>query len=223
MLVFGGSNLKSVLNDTWAYDPAANAWRDLSPSGTPPPARSGQSMVCDSGTGQVIMFGGSDDNGFFNDTWAYDPSKNTWTNLSPSGPLPPPRSAQSMVYDSTSGHVIMFGGTNDQGDLNDIWAYDPAANAWRDLSPSGTVPPACSSCLMNYNPTSGQLIMFGGWAGDQVLYDTWSYDPRRNTWTNLKPPGDTPIDNHAEMVYDSSAGVALTLDGISGETWVYKP
>jgi N-acetylneuraminic acid mutarotase len=223
VIMFGGGDMNSVLNDTWAYDPVTNVWSDLSPSGPLPPARTGQSMVYDPSTGQVIMFGGSDENGFFNDTWTYDPVANAWRNLNPSGPLPPPRSAQSMVYDSATGRVIMFGGTKDKSDLNDTWAYDPIANAWRNLNPLGLLPPACDSCLMSYDSTSDQVIMFGGWAGDKALWDTWSYNPGVNTWTKLNPSGQTLIDNHSSMVYDSSAGVAITLDGISGQTWVYKP
>jgi hypothetical protein len=40
-------------------------------------------------TDKVILWGqGGPD--YFNDTWAYDPSANTWTNLPPTGNLPPP-------------------------------------------------------------------------------------------------------------------------------------
>ena len=43
-----------------------------------------------------------------------------------------------MAYDPTSGRLIMFGGSaGDGGRLDDTWAYDPAANAWTELKPSG--------------------------------------------------------------------------------------
>ena len=46
------------LDDTWAYDPTANTWTELEPSGTLPSARSGQSMTYDPARGRLIMFGG---------------------------------------------------------------------------------------------------------------------------------------------------------------------
>ena len=51
---------------------------------------------------------------YFNDTWAYDPAANTWTNLNPAGDRAV-RSArlQAMVYDPATGKVILFGGWDD--------------------------------------------------------------------------------------------------------------
>jgi N-acetylneuraminic acid mutarotase len=123
VILFGGSG-DTDLNDTWAYDPAANIWTNLKPSGDLPSARDGHSMVYDSSTGKVILFGGSNESDpTFNDTWAYDPVGNTWTNLNPSGSLPSGRVGHSMVYDPTTGKVILFGGLGEQGIFDDIWAY----------------------------------------------------------------------------------------------------
>ena len=48
-------------------------------------------MVYDTQTNKVILFGGDGNNGNdLNDTWAYDPQSNTWTELSPSGVTPGP-------------------------------------------------------------------------------------------------------------------------------------
>jgi N-acetylneuraminic acid mutarotase len=58
-----------------------------------------------------------------NDTWAYDPTANTWSELKPAGNLPTARHG-CMVYDSGVGHVIMFGGAcGNLGALSDTWAY----------------------------------------------------------------------------------------------------
>ena len=110
------------------------------------------------------MFGGHGDAGApLNDTWAYDPAANAWTELKPAGTLPAPRSAQSMAYDLTSGRLIMFGGLDSAGTvLDDAWAYDPVANTWTELEPSGTQPVARAGHVMVYDPASGRLIMFGG-------------------------------------------------------------
>ena len=49
-----------------------------------------------------------------------------------------------MAYDSSSHRVIMFGGSVADGSkyFNDTWAYDPAANTWTELKPSGALPGA---------------------------------------------------------------------------------
>ena len=49
MIMFGGrSGETDFLNDTWAYDPAANTWAELlQPTGSLPPARGQPAMAYD--------------------------------------------------------------------------------------------------------------------------------------------------------------------------------
>ena len=81
-------------------------------------------MAYDPSTQRVILFGGGTPTAFFNDTWAYDPAANTWTELSPSGTLPPPRRAFDGVRsgDRPADHVRRGG---DSALLNDTWAFTP--------------------------------------------------------------------------------------------------
>jgi ribosomal protein L7/L12 len=150
VILFGGcsdlSDPSGSLNDTWAYDLAANTWTDLEPAGSVPSARALHQMAYDPATGKVILFGGrsdyTDSSRFFNDTWAYDPAANTWTELHPAGDLPFARFGHPMVHDSATGKVILFGGCDGSQVFNDTWAYDPVANTWTELHPAGTVPSA---------------------------------------------------------------------------------
>ena len=153
MIMFGGGGEAANFNDTWAYDPTANIWTELSPPGLPPASRATHSMAYDPVTHRLIMFGGVDDTGVLrNDTWAYDPTVNYWTNLKPAGTLPRARMGPAMAYDTTSRQLIMFGGmagrvqsvgTIPFGEdlLNDTSAYDPVANTWTDLQPAGGLRP----------------------------------------------------------------------------------
>ena len=76
------------------------------------------------------------------------------------------------------------------GALNDTWAYDPVANAWTELKPSGTLPPPAPRHAMAYDPVTRRLILFGGFGEHRrSLNDTWAYDPAANAWTELKPCG----------------------------------
>ena len=228
-IMFGGEASGELLSGTWAYDPAANTWTGLNPSGDLPAQRAGQGMVYDSDTGKVILFGGIAADGDFSDTWSYDPIANAWTYLSPTGTVPSARDSVSMVYDPSTHRVLMFGGLDAGGALNDTWAYDPTANTWTKLSPSGTLPPARYAASIVYDTSNGQTIMFGGQSDDgNSLNDTWAYDPTTNTWTKLSPSGEPPSARSSSMVYDSVTGQAILFGGNGGgsgfnDTWSYRP
>ncbi|MFH1833496.1 MAG: kelch repeat-containing protein, partial [bacterium] len=215
----------------------SNVWTNLNPSGPTPAARVGHSMVYDSAQGRVILFGGVDNSDaiagdLLNDTWAYDPSTNTWTELAPAGPLPAPRYGQAMVYDSAQGKVIMFGGIDAFGSslstvsfLNDTWAYDPITNTWTDLAPPTTKPgmitvpiPRVTARQMVYDSAQGKVILFGGFRSSfSFLGDTWAYDPSANTWTGLGPSGALPSARAlGSMAYDPVTAKTLLFGGMWG-------
>jgi hypothetical protein len=181
MILFGGRNEDAGVNDTWAYDPSANTWTELTPSGASPSARINHQMVYDSTQGKVILFGGWwDAPGVrFANPWAYDPAANTWTELAPVGASPSARSGTGMVYDSVTGKVILFGGWDGESFCADTWSYDPTANTWVELTPTGDVPAARGYPAMVYDPGTGRVVLFGGWVGDTTaqinLNDTWAY------------------------------------------------
>ena len=90
----------------------ANAWTNLNPSGTLPPARyqGAHGVRLEQRQGDPLWWDGREHQ--FNDTWAYDPATNTWTDLNPSGAQPPARSMFGMAYDSSKDRVVLFGGLN---------------------------------------------------------------------------------------------------------------
>jgi N-acetylneuraminic acid mutarotase len=176
----GGGGGVTERNDTWAYDPSANTWTKLNPSGTLPYPGAFSAMVYCPTTKRVLVFGGlfQAGAGVLNDTWAYDPSASAWSLLAPAGTLPSARAQQSMVYDPTTGQVIMFGGTGDIGALNDTWTYDPVANTWAELKPAGTVPSRRAAVAMAYDPIMRRLVLFGGLdETNSNLNDTWAFSP----------------------------------------------
>jgi N-acetylneuraminic acid mutarotase len=122
----------------------------------------------------MILFGGL---GFlkWNDTWAYDPVANTWTDLEPTGELPPGRGWYSMAFDAASGKMVLFGGWEGRvGSLGDMWAYDPGVNDWSRLNPAGHRPSKRLQHCMIYDPVSARIIMFGGWSGSHWFNDLWA-------------------------------------------------
>ena len=182
-ILFGGWTGTSAFADTWTYDPATSTWRKLHTTGSPH-ARWGASMVYDSATGKLILFGGLfgsyDGSNRLNDTWQYDPATNTWKNLAPAGQLPPARGYASMVYDSATGKVILYGGfAGSHGLLADTWEYDPSANAWHRLPPGATNPSRRDFSSAVYAQQANMIILFGGQTGNTGnvnatdLNDTW--------------------------------------------------
>ncbi len=242
LFMFGGNLNGSFLNDTWAYDPAANIWTDLKPSGALPAARAGPAMAYDPGARRLILFGGesgptnNDAGGSSNDTWVYNPATNTWALLHPAGALPAGRRGHDMAYDSSSGQLIMFGGLDSADNaLNDTWAYDPVANTWKEVKPAGLLPVGRSGHAMAFEASSGRVIMFGGAVVGSTLNDIWSYGPKTNMWTELKPEGKLPSPRwFSALVDDSSSGrlimfggdisddpIGLMVDTYANDTWAY--
>lgn len=124
------------------------------------------------------MFGGLASQGDVNDTWAYDPAANLWTKLDPVGDVPPARRGHRMVFDESSGKIVLFGGTVGYRDANDTWIYDPVAIEWSEATPQGELPPPRSDHAMVSDPTSGCVVIFGGWGGPtRFLFDMWAYHP----------------------------------------------
>jgi N-acetylneuraminic acid mutarotase len=165
-----------MFNDTWSFDRAENSWMDLDPGGPLPPARWGHSMVYCPDTKSMLLFGGMTEDGSTNDLWSYDPASNTWTEFEPAGPLPSPRSDQATAYDIAAGRLILFGGWDDNDQiLGDTWAYDPGANAWTELEPSGAAPPPRAIAAMTYDRASGRVILFGGFDQQRQFNDVWAF------------------------------------------------
>jgi len=235
LIMFGGSgDTGRSLNDTWSYDSVAGSWAELEPAGTLPTPRGGHSMTHDPTRGRLIVFGGGvSQTALTNDTWSYDPIANTWTELEPSSPLPPARWAHSVIYDPVLRCLVMFGGSCDTGTpFNDTWAYDPAANNWTELKPSSPLPSARSAHSMAYDLTGGRLVMFGGQdSGGTSLDDAWVYDSSANTWRELEPSGAQPVARAGHvMVYDPAGGRLVMFGGHSigsydvlNDTWICTP
>lgn len=232
VILFGGvlKEYGPQLNDTWAYDPATQIWTELKPEGSVPSLRSSFAMAYDSDNERVILFGGwsNDTSAHLNDTWAYDPATNTWNNLEPVGDVPSMRGSHSMAYDPVQKKIVLFGGMDADAYLNDTWVYDFATNTWTGITPVADVPTMRSGHRMTYDPTSGTIVLFGGWDGTAYFDDTWSFDVATSTWTDLSPVGNVPMarDSHS-FIYDAATQELVLFGGFVGaadvgnDTWSF--
>ena len=81
---------------------------------------------------------------------------------------------------------------------------------------------------MAMDPTTGQLILFGGYGlGETDLGDMWAWNG--STWTHMSPPTLPPARADASMAFDAATGKMVLFGGsilngteLLGDTWLYS-
>ncbi len=228
IVLFGGYDTKTLFNDTWEYDLNSDTWIEKSPS-TPPSIRFSHSMVYDSESDRIVLFGGAT-NTCLSDTWEYDLNSDTWTRKSPSA-SPTARGWHGTAYDSESDRIVLFGGYNRSNYLNDTWEYDLNSDTWTCKSPL-TSPSERWSAGMGYSNQGDKLVLFGG-AKDNICFDdTWEYDLNSDTWTQESPSASPSARNAYGLEYDSRSKRFVFFGGYEfdgtnytyfNDTWEYVP
>ncbi len=153
-IISGDSNgsVQSAQPNTWAYDPVANTWTDLTP-GAPFPHPAG-GLAYGVVNNKLYIAGGRDaNNQLINLTWEYEPTTNTYTQKADE-----PYSSQNNVPGSAvaAGRLWVFGGGN-------------------PFNPTGS-----SRCVFPSPPKSlpDRSDLFFPTVDDSGRY----YDPRTDTW-----------------------------------------
>jgi hypothetical protein len=181
IIIFGGDNGTSALNDAWALDltgGGSGAWVALAPSGTPPSARYTHSAIYDTPHRRMIVYGG-EDSGTLGDVHALDLSdggNGSWTQLSPGGTAPDARKGHAAAYDPYSQRMLVFGGytTSYTDEALALDLSDGADGTWSALSPGGTGPSARSGAASAFEPVGNTLIVMGGTPdGANASDETW--------------------------------------------------
>lgn len=116
------------------------------------------------------------------------PESPVWTAISPVGDIPPARRDHSLVADGEGARVYLFGGRDDEGDLDDLWVYEAEANSWTQLTADGG-PAARFGHNAGFDPIRNQMIIFGGQAESTFFNDVWVYDVAGGVWSE-QPGGE---------------------------------
>lgn len=165
----GGFRDPPYFGDGAAFDPAAGTWRMIAPA--PIEARIAFSVW----TGEELIVWGSRERADRRvDGAAYDPITNAWRTIA-DGPID--ITDGSAVW--TGAEMIVIGAALDSGNHADTptavaAAYDPDADAWRELPPSDLSPQAMTAEWLN-----GELI---AWDYDHA---SAAFDPVANVWQSL--------------------------------------
>jgi len=186
-VMFGGQNLLSNLLETWIWDGGLKIWTLLSiANGSSPNARVGHCFTSNNST-TAVLFGGQGTNQQFNDTWTftYSGGVGTWTQKFPTT-VPSVRSNACMAYTGSGGVLVMFGGENEYGYLDETWTYTIGTNTWTQVVfANGVGPSGRIGATMALDATSGNVIMFGGQTATAgyAVNETWSFNG--TVWSQL--------------------------------------
>jgi len=204
-----------------------------------PYARLGHSAVYNTGTNQMIVFGGNPylPSGTLNDVWLLNNANGaagtpSWVLEIPSGSVgaPPPRDGHVAVYDSANDRMIVFGGclSGCAPVANDTWVLINATGAggtptWQQLSPAGALPAQRTWPAAVYDQINNRMIIFAGQNGSgdagATLADVWVLANANGlggtpVWTQLSPAGGPPSGQYAPTaVYDQAHNVMTVFGG----------
>jgi hypothetical protein len=253
VVVFGGISYDmsmgtgSVSQDTWEWNPATSKWTRRTLDGAKPDARSGAAMAYDSARAKFILFGGRAGSGYnLEDTWEWDPATGAWTDVGPTGGHPSARAQHSMVFEKSTGKVLLFGGgrstpTSNDGtgvtiSLGDTWEYDPVAKTWAARTVTAS-PSVRNDSALVWDATRKRAILFGGIQVDIAgapgvpKQDTWEWDPEAGTWTEKAASGTRPSQRYGHaMAFDATGNKVVLYGGwdmgngmVKSDVWDWDP
>jgi hypothetical protein len=203
-------------SDTWVYN--FQTWVKTTPA-LSPSAREGHAMVYDSAHSQVVLFGGTAAGSStpLNDTWIWNGT--TWTQAKPVH-SPPARLWHSMAYDPVHGEVILFGGDSGTQFLNDTWIWN--GTDWQAARPQPTNPALRTSAALDYDATTGDMVLFSGttWNSQRngtPALDSWSWDG--TLWKQLPATNFQLIADFSKLTPVQLAN-ALLANGTPSVLWI---
>ena len=145
----------------------------------------------------------------------------TWTPLSPTGTAPSPRAnAGGAIWQTTitivsifplqiivNRRLVIHGGTDASGPLNDLWEFDPIANTWKQLVQDG------GAALVHVTRTrpmmagdASRAYVFGGLIAGTPTDQMWTTSRQGTSRLLMKAALGLPS-------VDTTTGMKITVDG----------
>ena|GEM_PF-6221301 len=125
---------------------------------------------------ELIIWGGDYMGGYTSSGWKYNPSTDTWTQMTAIN-APQPRSYYSAVWTGTE--MIIAGGYNGSA-LSSAAKYNPATDTWTPLT-------AMPTALYNQSAvwTGTEMWTFGGEDGMTTVALGYKFNPATNSWSSI--------------------------------------
>ena len=225
VLLVEGANCTGA-RTTWSF--VHGAWSQLSESLPPTATSRGHNWTAlanDPAENDVLLVG-NDAVGarWITTTWTY--RADAWSNItSQLNASPPGRVLSAISYDTAGGYVVLFGGLNGSGALNDTWEF--RAGTWVPV-PTPVAPPARYMPVLVDDPVDGGVLLLGGIGADErtPTSDNWLFDGA--TWSPIAT-GETYsayLDGLSATFDPAAGGVLASYDPEGGENdvlvWEYS-
>jgi hypothetical protein len=232
-VLLGGRNQTNTFGDTWKY--SAGTWTQLNPTEVPA-FRYGAALTFDPSAGDnyLLLYGG-DPPYFVEAQRTFVFTAGNWQLINPpAGTQPEVETGGMMTYDAADGYVLLFGGySNATGTgvlSSETWKY--SGGVWTLLSAGG--PPALEWASIDYDPSVGYVVLFGGFSPSGFTDVTWGYlggnwfVTCQTSCNGFAPPSSREL---SAMAYDPVDGAEILFGGFGGlnghsflgDTWAYLP
>lgn len=204
-----------------------------------PQAREHGTFLIDEDARTVFLLGGS---GYkpqgtpLGDFWKLDLDAQAWTQVTPTGDVPPPLASARAVRMPGTTTAYLFGGYGGDGtvDTGDLYRVEYGGGALAFTKLTQVSPPEPRELHgFGYDPTTQRFVVFGGfsYAEGVALADTWIMQLSGDTatWTKLAGSGPSPRygffygtdENAGRFVVFSGAQDPTSKDAINAaqDTW----
>ncbi|OGU58324.1 MAG: hypothetical protein A2X64_09910 [Ignavibacteria bacterium GWF2_33_9] len=205
-------------------------WTQLFPQNSPE-GRDSHGMAY-LGDDKILLFGGTDKYNLLSDTWIYDLSENTWTEVI-CDTFPRACEYPAMSYIDVN-KAFLFGGQTlepSKGYSDSTWIFDLDKMKWQFMAPIRH-PYKRYRSACTYMGNNKILLHSGELCPDDFFCsDTWIYDLRTNNWdsiaTDKVPSGETQmmcqLDSENILLYGGWwGGYIPEIYFFNKETYNYK-
>jgi hypothetical protein len=197
VILFGGLAGLSLLDDTWAYDPATDTWEQRAPA-VAPPGRAYAVMAYDPESARTLLWAGVSE-GDDAAVWAYDYGTDTWASLGDQG-APLARWTAGAAFDPGLEGLVVAGGialrreeiaegvtATRVGTMDEAWVFRPGTATWALLPPPSSSGVALQARFAAaYDEAAARLLVYGG-VGSETR--TLLFDSAETTWIDASPDG----------------------------------
>ncbi len=200
LCIFGGCRGYVHLNDWVEYDLSIKRWQvDINFNlsvGFLPSTRSNASLLCLGNQRYLVGLGFNFQGRYLGDWYLKQRTPDNWRILF-TGKKPSARYGQVAIYDKKRNRVVLWGGYNWLGFLDDLWVFDLDNWHWRRLSNKGTPPPAMSFAAGAIDEKRDCLVIFGGVKDGEVFDDVFELALDDMVWKRVTKPGAKARNGHS--------------------------
>jgi hypothetical protein len=223
----GGGYSPSPTTTTTTPAPVATTWDDLNLTAPGAPAARSDAASGTDANGNLVVFGGLDaGGGHLGDTWVFDGT--TWYEQTGLATSPSARDGATMAWDGF--RLVLFGGRDATGMVNDVWTWD--GSAWTQERASNPAIGPSPRTDAGMATIGGGALLYGGtnFVGADCQ-DTWLWDSTTKTFVSFNPLHRPGPRGGVAMAYDTVndravlyGGYTQTAPGVydfHGDTWFF--